>query len=991
MLINLDEVATGTLINAITAIGRLFRIPASKVLRSSRLDRDLEVARWFDTFGLTRPGPELPDLSPALGEQLGEVLRGDEVQALLQLLLAARLTDAPETDVTQIRANWDTTLALGGPELAPAAEALLDYYDDKICEIVARLEAHEPTLLAQIRNEALNQRIIALLSTIERHTAAISTGRDLRRDADFLARYRRHVIDQHGKIQPPDFERRRRVPIADIYVPTSISQEIFPERDVAPRELDIWQLAGEIDRTVLLGDPGGGKTTAANVLAHYLASDKDRRIPFLITLRDFAAQDPPQRSVVGHIEHTLETLYQCPPPPGLVDRLLLTGRALMIFDGLDELLDTSRRTDVSMRVERFCTEYPLARVLVTSRAVGYDQAHLDDRQFVRYRLGGFGNEQVGEYVRKWFALEEANTTAGAERSADAFMDESASVRDLRANPLMLSLMCILYRGEGSLPRSRADVYRQCANLLFRAWDARRHIHHDLRAGHLLEPSLRHLAWWLFARDATQTAVTERELVNETSEFLHGTAFESETDARDAAAEFVAFCRGRMWVFSDVGTTAADEPLYAFTHRTFLEYFAAAHLAFDCDTPEHLARRLASHVARDEWDVVGELAVQIKDHTSNGGAQRVYTSLLRERRQRSPVGRSGVLKFLTQCLRSVDPSPQVVRELTRATLDHLFAVVGELNTPIRCMPLCRLLANCGTCKELVRDEISERVDAMVNSGDPATRLNGLRLAVELPVLVQFSDHALWVDGSLMHFWQECADTNINCHSAAIAATAVEAPDIRATALRYEIITMDRALKMPGGLFALLPHSPPGTFIHISSDYLLGTIYALAKRETDLYDQGQSTSRARAIRDLAIIGNHLICHPQPPWAFGTLKGRFHLNWGYPAASEVTHKQLTPAAYLGTVTTVLLLAEFAQVSISKEVTRQSGIFYDLAPYIDRRSGIEIIDRRSGFEICPELPDIPVPDEFKQMFHDWAENKINFMGPEPPADLAEEARGAG
>jgi predicted NACHT family NTPase len=150
-------------------------------------------------------------------------------------------------------------------------------------------------------------------------------------------------------------------------------------------------------------------------------------------------------------------------------------------------------------------------------------------------------------------------------------------------------MCILYRGEGSLPRDRAGVYAQCANLLFRRWDARRRIHQELRAGHLLEPALRHLAWWLFTGDEAQTAVTEFQLVTETTGFLLGRGFESDDAARDAASEFVEFCRGRMWVFSDAGTTATGEKLYAFTHRTFLEYFAAAQLAYDSDAPEKLAR------------------------------------------------------------------------------------------------------------------------------------------------------------------------------------------------------------------------------------------------------------------------------------------------------------------------------------------------------------------------------------------------------------------
>ena len=100
--------------------------------------------------------------------------------------------------------------------------------------------------------------------------------------------------------------------------------------------------------------------------------------------------------------------------------LLLTGQAVVIFDGLDELLDTSRRADVASRVEHFCREYPLAPVLVTSRVVGYDQAGLDESQFVRYRLGGFRDEDVAQYARKWFALQED----APQDDAEAFLTES---------------------------------------------------------------------------------------------------------------------------------------------------------------------------------------------------------------------------------------------------------------------------------------------------------------------------------------------------------------------------------------------------------------------------------------------------------------------------------------------------------------------------------------------------------------------------------------
>ena len=242
--------------------------------------------------------------------------------------------------------------------------------------------------------------------------------------------------------------------------------------------------------------------------------------------------------------------------------------------------------------------------------------------------------------------------------------------------------------------------------------------------------MRHLAWWLFCRNEARTAVTERELVAETTAFLRGRGFEPEDGAKDAAREFVEFCRGRMWVFSDAGTTATGQRLYAFTHRTFLEYFAASQLAYDSDTPERLARTIAPHAARSQWEIVGELAVQIKDNTSSAGAQRIYEEMLGERRRRAAEGRGGVLQFLARTLRSADPSPQITRSLTREILRFLFS--GTPNDAVHGLPLAWLLASCHACRAIVDDEMSAFIATMVASDEPTTHLNGLRLAVWLDV-------------------------------------------------------------------------------------------------------------------------------------------------------------------------------------------------------------------------------------------------------------------
>ena len=183
---------------------------------------------------------------------------------------------------------------------------------------MARLESQEPALLEQIRSEVLPTRIIAVLRAIERHTAALTSRPGLRSETGFIASYRQHVIEQHGKLVPPDFDQRRLVPIDEIYVPTVIVEEDPHADQAAPlHELDVWQLAAEIDRSVLLGDPGGGKTTAAKVLMYHFASngldsDQEWPVPFLVTLREYAATYPPERSMAGHIEHETGNVLPVP-------------------------------------------------------------------------------------------------------------------------------------------------------------------------------------------------------------------------------------------------------------------------------------------------------------------------------------------------------------------------------------------------------------------------------------------------------------------------------------------------------------------------------------------------------------------------------------------------------------------------------------------------------------------------------------------------------
>ncbi|WP_051870287.1 NACHT domain-containing protein, partial [Streptomyces resistomycificus] len=674
-------------------------------------------------------------------------------------------------------------------------------------------------------------------------------------------------------------------------------------------------------------------------------------LPFLVLLRDFAA-DAEKRSVVDHIEARLEALYQCPAPPGAVDRLLLSGAASVVFDGLDELVDSTRRREVTEIVELFCAKYPLAPVLVTSRIVGYNEARLDDRYFECYRLGPFGPDRTKEYVEKWFAQEEG-TREEAELSARSFLAESAGLTDLRANPLMLALMCILYRGTGSVPRSRPEVYEQCASLLFHKWDVRRRIHVELSMARLVEPALRHIAFWLFTRGADAPAVTERELVGGVVEFLDGRGYEELS-----LIHIDSFCRGRAWVFSEVGTTARGEGLYTFTHRTFLEYFAAAQLAGTSDTPEILARRLAPKAARQEWDIVGQLAVQIKERTTVDGAARVFAALLGERRQRSAGGRGNVLAFLARCLSCVDPPPRMVRQLTRSVVDHLMS--GDPEAEEFSGPMEALLASCWNSRDLVAGELVAAIAETMASTDRRRRRTALLLAAYASM--QFND-------DLSTYWWDFTRRMISEYEAEFRAARADDLGLVDVALGHGLTDLGDCFQERGLEFGSLFQSwPMGIYSpnHTWHPYAARCVYVLL-----LGTEGCRPPFETTVRDCAAVGSWLRDHSGPPWvprADDVTRFLDIIAEGLAANTEGRRPVLDPDAYLGASVLLLTSLEASREPPIEQLAPFLGPLADLAPYARARYG--------GGSGRDSLPELPVPDGFGAVLRAWARREVDFVG---------------
>ncbi|WP_157910540.1 NACHT domain-containing protein [Pseudofrankia sp. BMG5.36] len=472
------------------------------------------------------------------------------------------------------------------------------------------------------------------------------------------------------------------------------------------------------------GIPGGGKTTLSTKLMYEFCENSETGkivIPFLVVLREYnASREEHPVSIVEFISSTLKAKYQVALSADLIESLLEADHTVIIFDGLDELLEPRRRQDTVDSIEAFSEVYPRARILVTSRRVGYMQAPLAEDVFSIVTLDGFDDSQVESYVRNWFALDERFSASECQTLSSGFVRESRLVSDLTRNPLMLALMCSIYKTESYIPRNRPDVYEKCSRMLFDRWDKHRGLKRPLAFEAHVEPAMMDLAYWIYSSADLQAGVQERLLVEHAADYLQTWQYESRAEAVRAAREFIEFCRGRAWVFTDVGLSPDGESLYQFTHRTFLEYFTAYHLAITNDE-EELFGALSEKIMAAEWDVVAQLAIQIKSKQRLGGADRAVVALSRIHGSAMSIReKCNVASFLARSLAFLVPSPAIVRSAVELVVEtHLEACleIQDVDDEVSRGLVFSLSPAAREIHKNVMTTVQEKLEG-VSSNDPA---------------------------------------------------------------------------------------------------------------------------------------------------------------------------------------------------------------------------------------------------------------------------------
>jgi hypothetical protein len=443
-----------------------------------------------------------------------------------------------------------------------------------------------------------------------------------------LERYYEQIIKQYGwiRIFGQTTPKPLREVFTDVYVlnkPTAFSRfdpnalrEYLWERDrgvpfrISERQ-PAEQLLGRGSKFFILGKPGAGKTTFLKRLAVREAQRGKwghciGKIPIFIPLKQFAESGKSlfdfsaEQLAVGHF----------PDAAPFVERLLTEGKALLLFDGLDEVAKdteghTNRRDQVTKQIEQFSRQYNGCHIVVTCRVAATE--YVFDTAFIYLELADFAPDQVEAFVHNWFwdPTEQEKSASVAERMlAELAKPENEGIRDLARSPLLLTLLCLNYVETLSFPVRRVEFYQEALDALLKKWDAsrqiqRRSLYKALSLGRKQQ---------MFSRIAHDGFVKGEFLFAQTdleARLKAYLAYVPEVgDAIDIDAETVL----REIIEQHGIFVEQSRGLFSFAHLTFQEYYVAKYVAENLgpDTLEALTARVTYDKWREVFLLTGSL-------------------------------------------------------------------------------------------------------------------------------------------------------------------------------------------------------------------------------------------------------------------------------------------------------------------------------------------------------------------------------------------------
>lgn len=359
---------------------------------------------------------------------------------------------------------------------------------------------------------------------------------------------------------------------------------------------------------LILGQPGAGKSTSMKHVCHRLLYEedflKDRiELPLLLRLRDLnstsrSSHGPDEfldeDAMIAELQSLMGLRIEYPPDlngdenrsarRSLRDRIVTdfldSIKALIILDGFDEIVASSRKEAVVSRLRMLTRQLEKSSIILTSRS-GEFNYHIEN--MAQFEIKPLSSAQVLSFTSRWL---------GETNGQDLVNQiESSPYNDTAIRPLTIAHLCAIYERVGRIPDKPKTVYKKIISLLLEEWDEQRSIRRNSAYSNFevdrKSEFLANLAYVL-TLSATGVRYSKRDLIS-AYEKIHGNFDLPLKEAAKVANEL----ESHTGLFVQSGYD-----FFEFSHKSLQEYLAAdfiVKLPSIPEEPRQLAR-LANELA-----------------------------------------------------------------------------------------------------------------------------------------------------------------------------------------------------------------------------------------------------------------------------------------------------------------------------------------------------------------------------------------------------------
>ncbi|MBW4680457.1 MAG: NACHT domain-containing NTPase [Microcoleus vaginatus WJT46-NPBG5] len=393
--------------------------------------------------------------------------------------------------------------------------------------------------------------------------------------------------------------RRRKAIVELLQECNSADFERFGLGEIAEERVPGLEAVEKHTKLMILGKPGAGKTTflkyvAIQCIAGNFQAD---RVPIFITLKNFAeATNKP-----GLLEYICQQFSKVGAGTqnfASMQEVITHGRALILLDGLDEVREEDNER-VLNEIRDFSDEYGESHFVMTCRIAAQEYTFV---KFTEVEVADFDEQQIATFTNNWFKGKAIKPETFLKR-----IEDNRRIRELATNPLLLTLLCLVFEESGDFPANRSELYKEGLDALLKKWDAKRGIQRyqiykklSIQRKEDLLSKIALTAFeqgdYFFKQKAAELYITDyiRNLPDA----------DSDPDALQLESEKVL-----QSIEAQHGLLVERaKGIYSFSHLTFHEYFTAREIVDVKQSSDEALQNLVNHITETRWREVFLLAV-----------------------------------------------------------------------------------------------------------------------------------------------------------------------------------------------------------------------------------------------------------------------------------------------------------------------------------------------------------------------------------------------